>query len=157
MSQTPNKQEADGLPALDFLCRARSRSASALAFEFARHCHYQQASQPWSMAEQEREPEKYHAFLTEGGRAKLACSTARSKLAPAIDNQIKEHGGAGWLPLGHGERAQPYRHDWVISHRGRLNLSFSEFDRRLSASGIFSASGWEQPRAPNFGVRHIFG
>ena len=41
---------------------------------------------------------------------------------------------------------------------------FSEFDLRISASGTFSASGWGQTefklqriRAPNFGVRHIFG
>ena len=47
---------------------------------------------------------------------------------------------------------------------GRPNLSFSEFERRISASGTFSASGWGQTefklqrfRAPNFGVRHIFG
>ena len=47
---------------------------------------------------------------------------------------------------------------------GRPNLSFSEFERRISASGTFSASAWGQTefklqrlRAPNFGVRHIFG
>ena len=47
---------------------------------------------------------------------------------------------------------------------GKPNLSFSEFERRISASGTFSASAREQTefklqrfRAPNFGVRHIFG
>ena len=47
---------------------------------------------------------------------------------------------------------------------GRPNCSFSEFERRISASGTFSASGWwptelqlQRIRAPNFGVRHIFG
>ena len=47
---------------------------------------------------------------------------------------------------------------------GRPNFSFNEFERRISASGTFSASGWgptefqlQRIRAPNFGVRHIFG
>ena len=44
------------------------------------------------------------------------------------------------------------------------NFSFNEFERRISASDTFSASGWgptefqlQRIRAPNFGVRHIFG
>ena len=89
------------------------------AFEFARHYHYQQASQPWTLAQEEREPDKYQVRFTEAGKAKLARGAARSKLAPAIDYHIKEQGGVGWLPLGHGERAQPYRHDWVIVVRKR--------------------------------------
>ena len=47
---------------------------------------------------------------------------------------------------------------------GPTEFSFSEFERRISASGTFSASGWgptefqrQRIRAPNFGVRHIFG
>ena len=47
---------------------------------------------------------------------------------------------------------------------GRPNFSFNEFERRISASGSFSASGWgptefqlQRIRAPNFDVRHIFG
>ena len=46
----------------------------------------------------------------------------------------------------------------------RPNLRFSEFERRISASGTFSASAYGQTEfklqgigAPNFGVRHIFG
>ena len=42
--------------------------------------------------------------------------------------------------------------------------ALAEFERRMSASGTFSASGWgptefqhQRIRAPNFGVRHIFG
>ena len=45
---------------------------------------------------------------------------------------------------------------------GRPNFSFNEFERRIWASGTFSASGWwptefqlQRIRAPNFGVRHI--
>ena len=47
---------------------------------------------------------------------------------------------------------------------GRPNFSFNEFEHRISASGTFSASGWgptefqlQRIRAPNFGVRHLFG
>ena len=50
--------------------------------------------------------------------------------------------------------------DWSLAP----NASFSEFERGISASGTFSASGWGQTefklqgfRTPNFGVRHIFG
>ena len=46
----------------------------------------------------------------------------------------------------------------------RANFRFNDFERRISASGTFSASGWgptefqlQRIRAPNFGVRHLFG
>ena len=57
-------------------------------------------------------------------------------------------------------RQAPFR----LQAGGRPNFSFNEFERRISASGTFSASGWgptefqlQRIRAPNFGVRHIFG
>ena len=56
------------------------------------------------------------------------------------------------------------RHHFRLQAGGRPNFSFNEFERRISASGTFSASGWgptefqlQRIRAPNFGVRHIFG
>ncbi len=103
--------------------RGRDRRVHQLsAFEFARHYQYKAASQPWTVAQQEQEPEKYHVSWTEAGKAKLAKGIARTKLAPAIDYHIKERGGVDWLPLGHGERAQPYRHDWIIAIRKRPHV-----------------------------------
>ena len=57
-------------------------------------------------------------------------------------------------------RQAPFR----LQAGGRPNFSFNEFERRISASGTFSAAGWgptefqlQRIRALNFGVRHIFG
>ena len=51
-----------------------------------------------------------------------------------------------------------------LQPRGRPNLSFREFERRISASGTASASAWWQTEfklqrigGPHFGVRHSFG
>ena len=56
--------------------------------------------------------------------------------------------------------ALPDLRDWSLAP----NVSFSEFERRISASGTFSASAWGQTefklqriRVPNFGIRHIYG
>ncbi|CAE7250581.1 pfh1, partial [Symbiodinium natans] len=92
------------------------------AFEFARHYHYKLASQPFSVAREVQEPEKYHVFLTQAGKAKLRIGVAITKLLAGLDYQIKERGGVDWLPLGHGERAQPYRHDWIVELRKRPHV-----------------------------------
>ena len=67
-------------------------------------------------AHQENE-EKYHAALTDNGIKKVRQGI--KNLAANLDYQIREDGGADWLPLGHGEFVQPYRHDWVMVARKR--------------------------------------
>ena len=67
-------------------------------------------------AHQEDE-EKYHAALTDTGIKKV--SHGIKNLAPTLDYQIRADGGADWLPLGHGQLTQAYRHDWVMVARRR--------------------------------------
>ena len=92
-------------------------------FEFARHYHMKQAKHPITeggyKAHQENE-EKYHAALTDNGIKKV--SQGIKNLSANLDYQIREEGGADWLPLGRGEFAQPYRHDWVMVARCRPHV-----------------------------------
>ena len=53
-------------------------------------------------AHQENE-EKYHAALTDNGIKKV--SQGIKNLSANLDYQIREEGGADWLPLGRGEFA----------------------------------------------------
>ena len=93
------------------------------AYEFARHYRLKQASHP-ATAKGHRahvaKPDAYHAQLTTQGAEKVARGS-KPKLVAGLDYQIREDGCEDWIPLGHGEFAQPYRHDWVIMPRSRPN------------------------------------
>ena len=65
----------------------------------------------------QEDQEAFHASLTDSGINKV--SKGIKNLAPNLDYQIREEGGADWLPLGRGEFTQPYRHDWVMVARKR--------------------------------------
>ena len=64
-----------------------------------------------------RNADLYHAALTDSGIAKV--TNGIKQLNPNADYQIREDGDAGWIPLGRGEHAQPYRHDWIVVPRKR--------------------------------------
>ena len=90
------------------------------AFEFSRHYHMQKARHPLSERGHnihQEDEEAFHAALTDSGINKV--SKGIKNLAPNLDYQIREGGGADWLPLGRGEFTQPYRHDWVMVVRKR--------------------------------------
>ena len=44
------------------------------------------------------------------------------KLHPGTDYAIGEEGGDDWWPMGQGQMAQPYRHDWIIKLRHRPHI-----------------------------------
>ena len=94
------------------------------AYEFARHYHMKIAKHPVSLSghqRQARNPGLYHATLTDTGIHKVTNKDTR--LLPGFDYQIQEGGAeSGWLPLGHGEHAQTYRHDWVVVPRKRPHV-----------------------------------
>ena len=93
------------------------------AYEFAMHYHMKQAKHPISKASHEKHQQDvdlYHAALTESGIAKV--SNYIKQLNPNADYQIREDGDAGWIPLGRGEHAQPYRHDWIVVPRNRPHV-----------------------------------
>ena len=88
------------------------------AYEFAMHYHMQQAKHPITKASHEKhqhDADLYHAALTDSGIAKV--TNGIKQLNPNADYQIREDGDAGWIPLGRGEHAQPYRHDWIVVPR----------------------------------------
>ena len=90
------------------------------AFEFARRYDMEQAKHPISERGHnihQEDEEAFHAALTDSGINKV--SKGIKNLAPNLDYQIREAGGADWLPLGRGELTQPYRHDWVMVARKR--------------------------------------
>eukprot|EP00435_Cladocopium_sp_Y103_P060188 s1242_g22.t1 len=72
---------------------------------------------PFTVANQDNDPEKYEAMLTDKGREKVA--EKRATLIADDDYVIREEGGEGWFPLGHGKLMKPYRHDWIIAARQR--------------------------------------
>ena len=90
-------------------------------YEFTRRYTIDIARHPYSAEKEEESPHSWHARLTQIGRDLLDrnCFANRPKLRPGIHYQIKEEGGQEWLPLGHGERAQSYRHDWIVVPRKR--------------------------------------
>lgn len=90
------------------------------AYEFVRHFHIKQAKYPFTVFNQDQDPEKYEAMLTDEGREKV--QKKRATLIAEKDYVIREAGGEGWFPLGHGKLVKPYRHDWVISVRKRPNI-----------------------------------
>ena len=91
------------------------------AYEFAMHFHIKQAKFPYSLAKQLEQPENYfHAKLTDQGIEQVTQNF--KNLKPGRDYIIKEEGGDGWWPLGQGQRAQSYRHDWIIKLRRRPNI-----------------------------------
>ena len=84
------------------------------------HYHMQQAKHPITKASHEKhqhDADLYHAALTDSGIAKV--TNGIKQLNPNADYQIREDGDAGWIPLGRGEHAQPYRHDWIVVPRKR--------------------------------------
>lgn len=92
------------------------------AYEFAREFDFALASHPTTQRSHEKhmeDPGKYHAVLTAKGVAEAA--KRRPDMLPGLHYTIREEGGPGasWLPLGDGEHAQPYRHDWIILPRRR--------------------------------------
>ena len=90
-------------------------------YEFARHFWFKMASHPWTDAAckaHDDDPDKYHAKITDTGFQKL-CASRKPQLIPGLDYQIREEGGDDWTPLGHGELAQAYRHDWRVVVRPR--------------------------------------
>ena len=93
-------------------------------FEFARHFHFKMASHPMTLqshAAHERDPEKYHASLTQAGVNKL--KEGGRCLEPGLHYTICEEGCLNkWLPMGNGLHAQAYRHDWIIVPRNRPNV-----------------------------------
>eukprot|EP00971_Amphidinium_carterae_P129434 2563678-Amphidinium_carterae.2 len=89
------------------------------AYEFARHYHFKLASYPQHVAEAYKDT--YHAELTSAGKQKVR-HKMKHDLQPALDYHIKEEGGVDWGPLGHGDLAQPYRHDWIIVPRKRPHV-----------------------------------
>jgi len=87
------------------------------------HYHMQQAKHPITKASHEKhqqDADLYHAALTDSGIAKV--TNGIKQLNPNADYQIREDGDAGWIPLGRGEHAQPYRHDWIVVPRKRPNV-----------------------------------
>ena len=56
-------------------------------------------------------------MLTDEGREKV--HKKRATLFAEKDYVIREAGGEGWFPLGHGKLAKPYRHDGIIAARHR--------------------------------------
>ena len=89
------------------------------AYEVTRHYHHKMARHPWTLERAVTGPQTHHAQLTQEGKKKLQEGCARGKILPGIDYRIQECGGADWIVLGTGERAQPYRHDWVLVPRNR--------------------------------------
>ncbi len=92
------------------------------AFEFARHYEFKRATHPWSVAQQEAEENtgKYEALLTEAGMEKVRWHGARAKLSPGIDYRVREPAVTEqWIPFGASEKADPFRHDWVMVPRER--------------------------------------
>ena len=84
------------------------------------HYHMKHAMHPITAATHEKhqqDADLYHAALTDNGVAKV--TRGIKQLAPNADYQIREEGAAGWIPLGRGEHAQPYRHDWIVVPRKR--------------------------------------
>lgn len=65
-------------------------------------------------------PEKFEAQLTDKGKARL--EKKDRDLKAGEDYVIKEDGGDGWLPLGKGQKAIAYRHDWIIVPRPRPHI-----------------------------------
>ena len=90
------------------------------AYEFVKHFHIKQAKYPFTVANQDQDPEKYEAMLTDDGRKKV--KDKRATLIAEKDYIIREAGGEGWFPLGHGKLMKPYRHDWVINVRQRPQI-----------------------------------
>ena len=90
------------------------------AYEFVRHFHIKQAKYPFTVANQDQDPEGYETMLTDKGREKV--QKKRATLIAEQDYVIREEGGDGWFPLGHGKLMKPYRHDWIISARQRPNI-----------------------------------
>ena len=91
------------------------------AYEFAREFDFDLATHPLSMKTHQaqlQDLQKYHAVLTAQGIEEVA-NCRRRHLRPQMHYVIQEEGGPAWLPLGHGEYAQPYRHDWVMVQRKR--------------------------------------
>eukprot|EP00971_Amphidinium_carterae_P286300 5684601-Amphidinium_carterae.1 len=89
------------------------------AYEFTRHYQFKLATHPQIIANDESS--NHHAELTSAGKQKVR-SRVKHDLQPALDYHIKEEGGVHWCPLGHGDLAQPYRHDWVIVPRKRPHV-----------------------------------
>ena len=94
------------------------------AYEFAREFDFDLATHPLSMKTHQaqlQDLQKYHAVLTAQGIEEVA-NCRRRHLRPQTHYVIQEEGGPAWLPLGHGEYAQPYRHDWVMVQRKRPHV-----------------------------------
>lgn len=93
-------------------------------YEFARHFRFKMATHPWTQAacmKHDQDPDKYHARVTDSGFQKLGAAS-NPDLVPGVDYQIREEGGENWTPLGTGELAQAYRHDWCVVMRPRPHV-----------------------------------
>ena len=98
--------------------RGKDPAVHALsAYELAQHFYLKQARHPLNQKLQARhsDPDKFHAALTEEGLQKLGRGI--KSLQPLVDYKIKEEGGASWRPLGRGQHAAGYRHDWVLERK----------------------------------------
>ena len=98
--------------------RGKDPAVHALsAYELAQHYYLKQAWHPLTQKLQARhkDPEQFHAVLTEEGLQKLGRGV--KSLQPLVDYKIKEEGGASWRPLGRGQHAAGYRHDWVLERK----------------------------------------
>ena len=105
-----------------------------------------------------------HFRLQAGGRPNFGFSEFERRISAS-----GTFSASGWGPTEFRLQRMPsaeFRRQahFRLQAGGRPNFGFSEFERRISASGTFSASGWgptefrlQRIRAPNFGVRHIFG
>ena len=105
-------------------CRLPRQVHGLSAYEFTRHYRLKQASHPLTakgLRAHAAKPEAYHAHLTTEGAEKVG-RDSKPKLVAGLDYQIREGGGTDWIPLGQGEFAQPYRHDWVIMPRPRPHV-----------------------------------
>jgi len=90
------------------------------AYEFAMHFHIKQARHPYSLARQQEQPENFEAKLTDQGIEQVNQNV--KKLRPGKDYMIREEGGDDWWPLGKGQAAQSYRHDWIVRLRRRPHI-----------------------------------
>ena len=97
-------------------CRGQQPAVWELSlYEFVRHFWFRLARRPAKQNELRAcGSDQYHADLTETGRGKFNLKSQRPDLKPGCDYVIREAGGAEWLPLGNGETAQSFRHDWIV-------------------------------------------
>ena len=102
---------------------AHERVHHLSAYEFAQHYYFKLGRRPLGLKQhedQQKGVDDFHAALTDAGKEKLA--QGNKHLVPGEDYAILEEGGESWTPLGNGQHAKAYRHDWVVARQPRPSV-----------------------------------